>query len=77
MCVSAFVCLSAIVLSLKNGAAHSSVHVVVCVLFCVCTGVYLYKDVGGVLDLGVTVQTVRHSPFHPLIQVSVEALPWS
>lgn len=55
-CVSAFVsvCLSS--------CDHSSTSecprvcmlscVTVCVLFGVCTGVYLYKDVGGVLDLG-------------------------
>lgn len=49
--------------------------VTVCVLFGVCAAGYLYKDVGGVLDPGVAVQTLRHSPFHPLIQVAVKALP--
>lgn len=49
--------------------------VTVCVLFGVCTGVYLYKDIGGVLDLWVTVQTLRHTPFYPLIQDAVEAFP--
>lgn len=79
MCVSAFVCVC------LSACDHSSVSectrvcmlssVTVCVLFGVCTGVYLYKNVGGVLDLWVTVQTLRHAPFHPLIQVAVEAFP--
>lgn len=59
---------------------HSSVYVVVCdslcaFAVCVCVGVYLYKDVRGVLDLRVTVQTLRHTLLNPLIQVAVEAFP--
>lgn len=41
MCLSAFVCLSVIVRSLKHGVAHSSVHVVVCDSLCVYRGVPL------------------------------------
>lgn len=79
VCVCLCVCLSVAVRSLKREWVRTRVCVLssltVCVLFSVCTGVYLYKDVGGVLDLWVTVQTVRHTPFHPLIQVAVEGFP--
>lgn len=46
--------------------------VTACVLFGVCSGVYLYKDVGGVLDLRVRIQTVGHAPpsIHPFRPLS-------
>lgn len=75
MCVCPSLCDRSSVSECARVCVLSSVTV--CVLLGVCTGVYLYKDVGGVLDLWVTVQTVRHAPFHPAIQAAVETFPWS
>ena len=39
-----------------------SSSVIACVCLGVCSGVYLYKDGGGVLDLRVRIQTAGHAP---------------
>lgn len=56
--------------------AHVSVYVVACHSLCVFRGVYLYKDIVGVLDLWGSQFKRREPPplfFHPLIQVAVGA----
>lgn len=54
MCVSAIMC---VCLSASDHSSMSEctrvcvlLSVTACVHYCVCTGVYLYKDGGGVLD---------------------------